>query len=944
MSVDFAEAFRALTGHAPFRWQVRLFDQLAQGEIPAACDIPTGLGKTSVMAIWLAALDLRAPRLPRRLIYVVDRRAVVDQATEEAVKIAQRLGGGETANDPDKAAVITALRERLKLSGPLAISTLRGQFADNRAWLDDPSMPSIVVGTVDMIASRLLFSGYNVSRRMRPVQAALIGTDALVVLDEAHLVPPFQALIEQVAAQTAAHAARAAASSAIAPFKLAPMRTMALSATGRRTKGVTFALTPADVAGDETVRRRVNAPKRIKLEDPNGDLAETMAKRAVERSKGGRRVIVFCNSRKVAQDVYDRLEKHLGKGAKRGTNLELIVGARRVREREQLVDSTVFRRFAHKPKEGEATADEAAFLVATSAGEVGVDVDAEHMVCDLVAWERMVQRLGRVNRLGECTDTLVDVFVATPDKEAETPPGTPSIAECREPFDHPSWETDADGRRDASPGALRDLGKNPEFKALTEKATTDEPLRPALTDAHIAAWSMTSLAGHTGRAEVAPWIRGWEEEQDPKTEVLWRKHLPIREGEGFEAAKRELADFLEEAPPHLSEILETETYRMADMLRTRAKALLKRGGKEASPESEAIADEAPIPPLNGSTIVAIVLAPDRKIERLFRLDELGDFDSKRLQFALAHRIVILDARLGGLAGSGLLDPKADKTPATLDEDSDEGGDERLWSDKRLQQSGLGFRVRLVKRGKDADPGWKPVYRRPVKADVDGENDEEWRVEDWVGGGAAERVSALAASSQTIKDHHVCAERCARAIAKRLGLPAILTELLAVAAKNHDWGKARAIWQRYAGNPSFARDPEKYPPLAKFTTRGDPRMLKVGNGTYRHEFGSVHDAIEKKVFDDPDDFTPGLRRLGLNMIATHHGEARPTIFAYDEKHLQDGASRRLAGELLRDFVELQTELGPWGLAWLQALLRAADVMASRGLGADAGASPKSGEAS
>jgi len=33
------------------------------------------------------------------------------------------------------------------------------------------------------------------------------------------------------------------------------------------------------------------------------------------------------------------------------------------------------------------------FLGATSAGEVGVDLDADHMVCDLVAWERMVQRL-----------------------------------------------------------------------------------------------------------------------------------------------------------------------------------------------------------------------------------------------------------------------------------------------------------------------------------------------------------------------------------------------------------------------------------------------------------------------------------------------------------------------------------------------------------------------
>ncbi|WP_201281692.1 hypothetical protein [Methylosinus sp. Ce-a6] len=85
-----------------------------------------------------------------------------------------------------------ALREGLQLrSGRLPISTLRGQFADNRAWLDDPSSPAIVVGTVDMIGSRLLFEGYGVSRKMRPYHAGFLGVDTLVLLDEAHLVPPF---------------------------------------------------------------------------------------------------------------------------------------------------------------------------------------------------------------------------------------------------------------------------------------------------------------------------------------------------------------------------------------------------------------------------------------------------------------------------------------------------------------------------------------------------------------------------------------------------------------------------------------------------------------------------------------------------------------------------------------------------------------------------------
>ena len=42
------------------------------------------------------------------------------------------------------------------------------QYADNREWLEDPAAPAIIVGTVDMIGSCLLFEGYGVSRGERP--------------------------------------------------------------------------------------------------------------------------------------------------------------------------------------------------------------------------------------------------------------------------------------------------------------------------------------------------------------------------------------------------------------------------------------------------------------------------------------------------------------------------------------------------------------------------------------------------------------------------------------------------------------------------------------------------------------------------------------------------------------------------------------------------------
>jgi len=72
-------------------------------------------------------------------VHVVDRRTVVNQATECAPLLRDNLARCDD------------LREKLGPSGELPISTLRGRRADNCAWLEDPAAPAIIVGTVDMI-------------------------------------------------------------------------------------------------------------------------------------------------------------------------------------------------------------------------------------------------------------------------------------------------------------------------------------------------------------------------------------------------------------------------------------------------------------------------------------------------------------------------------------------------------------------------------------------------------------------------------------------------------------------------------------------------------------------------------------------------------------------------------------------------------------------------
>ncbi|HLA76494.1 MAG TPA: type I-U CRISPR-associated helicase/endonuclease Cas3, partial [Vicinamibacteria bacterium] len=197
---DFDSNFQLLTGHGPFPWQRALFGELLHTRFPATCDIPTGLGKTSIMAIWLLALAhharaCTADGFPRRLAHVVNRRTVVDQATREAGQMREAL-----AAKPGLRSVADDLQSLALPSSdtPLAISTLRGQFADNAEWRNDPARPAVIVGTVDMIGSRLLFAGYACGFKSRPLHAGFLGQDTLLVHDEAHLEPAFQELITAI--------------------------------------------------------------------------------------------------------------------------------------------------------------------------------------------------------------------------------------------------------------------------------------------------------------------------------------------------------------------------------------------------------------------------------------------------------------------------------------------------------------------------------------------------------------------------------------------------------------------------------------------------------------------------------------------------------------------------------------------------------------------------
>jgi len=999
-------------GMTPFPWQMELLRRFLQREPVPALDIPTGLGKTAVMAVWLVA-RLRGASLPRRLVYVVDRRAVVDQATEVAESLQAWV------------ATECAVADALGLGDrPLPISTLRGQYVDNREWLEDPSSPAIIIGTIDMVGSRLLFSGYGVSPKMRPYHAGLLGADTLVVLDEAHLVPAFEDLLRQVERGAASFGPKDRSLSMLLPsFKL-----LTLSATGRESDSTSLTLTDAD-RQNLVVSKRLNAKKTLAIvelagtpEADNADqdgqianageelnvkknkapkLAGVLAQQAWELTHKGSdkvRCLVYCDARKVATAVTAELRNLAKSAGATEPTIELFVGGRRVLERTMVTMWLVEHGFVEREDGTRAEPQRPTFLVATSAGEVGVDMDADHMVCDLVAWERMVQRLGRVNRRGDGDARVVVVVETEPgaptakakealaekirrrdaagssnkqleeltkklntvqNEKTTAPKGQKKSAEAKATEEKRKQDEkslkksisecqkrikafkDADAkvvaRHEAevaqhralrqlleavehdggslSPDALVQLRRRRDLADDLCAATTTEPLRPELTRAVVDAWSMTSLEEHPGRPEVEPWMRGFRPTDPPQTTVVWRRYLPVRVDGTFDAkaAKR----FFEAAPPHTSEQLETETHLVLDWLIDRAATV---GGAH----SEEVM-------LAAKQIVAIAIGTRGEVrgwctlERLAAAKSRGKNESKedkkvreQLEELLTGATLVVDARVGGLA-DGLLNPKSNIAKA-----ADDSPTTWLVRPDADDVPVTGFRVRRLQRGEpdEVDAAWdiKPsdgwVWRYLFVTEVvDGEPSVALAIDGWVDDAATEDERAEANRPQKLNHHQGWAEECARRIAKRLELDKRYIDLLGLAARLHDEGKRATQWQRAFKAPIDGR------PYAK--TRG-PIDFDILDG-YRHELGSLPsveaDAEFKKFPTDDQEFV-------LHLVAAHHGFARPVIGTSGCDDAPPSIMDERAHAVALRFARLSSRWGPWGLAWWEALLRAADQTASR----------------
>jgi len=869
----FKKAFQGLTGHVPFPWQQCLYDRLVGGALPKACDIPTGLGKTAVIPIWLLALATqqgkknRKSNLPRRLVYVVNRRTVVDQATREAEQVREAL------RKPELMVVADALRSLAADSAdvPLAISTLRGQFADNAEWRNDPARPAVIVGTVDMIGSRLLFGGYGCGFKSRPLHAGLIGQDALLVHDEAHLEPAFQKLISAVEREQQRCG------------EYRRFHVMALTATSRE-GGNGFTLTGDDLK-HEVVRKRIKAKKGIAFcpVDDEKVLADEVAQLALKHKDSGRAILVFLRKLEDVGKVKGKLEKQC-QGAVR-----TLTGTLRGLERDALAqEDPIFARFRSAKDEANPPAEGTVYLVCTSAGEVGINISADHLVCDLTPFDSMAQRLGRVNRFGD-GNAQVDVAHVS-GGDAEMISKKPYERACAQalPLLMRLPKRKKDGRYDAGPAALAKVQRK--LSAEERRAAfTPHPAILPTTEILFDAWALTSVRERLpGRPPVADWLHGIAEWEPPETRVAWREEVELLTDDLPHAYKPD--DLLNDYPLKPHELLRGRTDRVTKHLEKIA---------ERCPDLPAWLVDAS----DGITCLCMSELVEKNRQGKPAVD-------------LSSRTVLLAPRAGGLK-DGLLDGALGTDESRRYDIADMWYDQndkprrrRVWEDAK-PPAGMRL-VRIIDTKPDADEEDETEerdeqaprrrfwhwYVRPRSADDDG--------------------SWTAPQPQPLNEHTGRAGRAAKAFAERLSLEENEAVAVEFAARRHDLGKSRHVWQRSIRNSD-------YPKIVLAKSGGKMRPADLGG--YRHEFGSL---IE--VSNDPEfrGLEPEVQDLVLHMIATHHGRARPHFTAneaFDPEHT-DEAAWSIAREVPRRFARLQRKYGRWGLAYLESLVRAADVLASQ----------------
>lgn len=983
----FGSFFEEVHGHAPFPWQKRLLAEIVgkrEGKWPSTLDLPTGSGKTAAIDIAVFHLALEADRIaerraPVRVAFVVDRRLVVDDAFGRARKLEAALA------EPPPGSVSARVAERLRiLSGdgpPLIARRLRGGIPREDDWARTPSQPTVLCSTVDQIGSRLLFRGYGVSDSMKPVHAGLIGSDCLILLDEAHIAEPFRQTMNWVSIYRGPNWRE---SNIAAPWGFS-----LLTATPGENARDAFSLDDED-RSNPVLKRRLEAEKITRLVPPaksrretegaaeiedeekeSGSDAKDLARRyaaiveqvqeALKHFKDTKHgaahpaIGVVVNRVARAREVFKRLSDQFGGPTSNDSTLTvspdfvLMIGPARPVDRDDLVERLSQIRTRIWKENENRELERPLILVATQCIEVGVDIDLDALITEAAPFDCLRQRFGRLNRAGRNIKPYAAIVADKSDISARA--DDPVYGKAIKP----AWDYLVSVATKETGTSLVDFGikKMDALTPPTHDALTEKPDAPILLPAHLDLLSQTSPIP-AADPEVALYLHGPVRQPD-SIAVIWRADIDPSWRDA------DMIRLLTLVPLRSSEAIEMPLWAVRRWLEGRRKS----AGDMADVPARGVDDEE-----SGG-------------KRIFRWKG-NDERSQWIDAAMLRPgdTIVAPARYGGVDAFGwnpvCEDPASDVAQRAAEPFARrrfsvriapgllEGRvrDEALATALAELRTGRGETVRRAMLDLDLPAGirqalnWLGAARKRrivVDFTLYGENEkgeprgvvlvapfgveipEAEQIIDHGEDGRPNSTEDDTAGSifdfpLSLVEHSRDVERRAEAFARCAGLPASHVADLKLAGFLHDQGKRYPRFQAWLhfGDPlGFDPGDEKYV-LAK-SGRTLPRAARERSGLpdhWRHEALSVRltcTDVRLAQANDPD--------LVLWLVGTHHGYGRPLYPHHDpiEKPPVVGPQSLAFDWNGLDwpslFARLKARYGVWELARMEAILRLADHRAS-----------------
>lgn len=377
----FEEWFTNFSTLAPMKWQA----ELAKDEIPRSqlIRIPTGYGKTlGALGAWLYNRVARQDdRWPRRLIWTLPMRTLVEQTAYEVQSCLARL---DLLWNPEE-----------DHRGKVGVHLLMGGVDQGGDWNLYPEECAVFVATQDMALSRALNRGYGARRARWPMEFGLLNHDALWVLDEVQLMDVGLATSAQL---QSFFDDDAKASRSIRPriswWMSATLQPDWLKSVDTEAHQSTWITNPTMLASSDlkvglaTIRKDLESIEIAATEHLQFAKAIKNAhEQKPQNGEFGRITLVVCNTVERAVCTYEALESI-------GVTRDLRLVHSRYRPFERATWKSEFL------SRDTCTQGVDRIIVATQVIEAGVDISATVLFAELSPWSSLVQRFGRCARYG----------------------------------------------------------------------------------------------------------------------------------------------------------------------------------------------------------------------------------------------------------------------------------------------------------------------------------------------------------------------------------------------------------------------------------------------------------------------------------------------------------------------------------------------------------------